>query len=56
MRHTVSCLLVVALAAAQSPPEYDLLIRGGRVIDPANSLDAIQDVAVRGTRIARVAT
>ena len=36
-------------------PEFDLLISGGRVIDPSSSLDAIADVGIRGGRIARVA-
>ena len=31
---------------------YDLLLRGGRVIDPAQSLDGAYDVAVRDGRIA----
>ena len=31
---------------------YDLLLRGGRVIDPAQGLDGAYDVAVRGGRIA----
>jgi dihydroorotase len=35
--------------------EYDLLLRGGRVIDPARSIDGRLDVAVRGDRIAAVA-
>ena len=30
---------------------YDLLIRGGRVIDPESGLDAIRNVGVRGSRI-----
>ena len=34
---------------------YDLLIRGGRVIDPKNGLDAVADVAIAGGKIARVA-
>lgn len=33
---------------------YDLIIRGGRVIDPAQGLDRIADVAVRGAKIAAV--
>jgi dihydroorotase len=33
---------------------YDLIIRGGRVIDPAVRLDAIRDVAISGGRIAAV--
>jgi dihydroorotase len=31
-----------------------LLIRNGRVVDPANSLDAVQDVLISGARIERV--
>src|SRR5436309_2648190 len=31
---------------------YDLVIRGGRVIDPARGLDATLDVAIQGRRIA----
>jgi dihydroorotase len=35
--------------------QYDLLLRGGRVIDPARGVDGELDVAVRGDRIATVA-
>lgn len=38
--------------AAQA--RYDLLIRGGRVIDPSVRLDAVRDVAITGGRIAAV--
>jgi dihydroorotase len=33
---------------------YDLLLRGGRVIDPAQNLDSVHDVAVKDGRIAAV--
>ena len=33
---------------------YDLIIRGGRVIDPSVGLDAVRDVAISGSRIAAV--
>src|SRR5688500_15371097 len=33
---------------------YDLVLRGGRVIDPAQNLDGIYDVAVKAGRIAAV--
>jgi len=33
---------------------YDLIVRGGRVIDPSLGIDAIRDVAVIGSRIAAV--
>jgi dihydroorotase len=35
--------------------EYDVLIRGGRVIDPAQGLDALVDVGILNGRIASVA-
>src|SRR5262245_223190 len=34
---------------------YDLLLKGGHVLDPANNIDQVMDVAVSGGRIARVA-
>jgi dihydroorotase len=33
---------------------YDLIIRGGRVIDPSMGLDAVRDLAIAGGRIAAV--
>ena len=36
-------------------PTYDLLLKGGRVIDPKNNIDAVMNVAISGSRIARVA-
>ena len=35
--------------------KYDLIIKGGRVIDPARKLDAVRDVAVAQGKIAAVA-
>src|SRR5262249_40077592 len=37
-----------------SAAAYDLLIKGGRVIDPSVGLDAIRDLAIAGGRIASV--
>ena len=34
---------------------YDLVVKGGRVVDPSQGLDAQRDVAISGTKIARVA-
>jgi dihydroorotase len=36
--------------------EYDLLVKGGRVMDPSRKFDQIADVAIRGGRIAAVQT
>ncbi len=53
-------LAAVVLAVALEPPisaqpAYDLLLKGGHVIDTANEIDGRMDVAVKGNTIARVA-
>ena len=35
---------------------HDIVLRGGRVIDPESGLDAVRDVAIAGDRVARVGT
>jgi dihydroorotase len=50
-KSVVLTLLAVSLHAQQ----YDLLIRGGHVIDPKNKVDAVADVAIAGGKIALVA-
>jgi dihydroorotase len=35
--------------------QYDLILKGGRVIDPASGLDGVRDLAVSGDRIAEIA-
>lgn len=64
LRHTLAGSLVCTLAerfqgllgAGQpSPARYDLLIKGGRVIDPSQKLSAVRDVAVAGGKVTRVA-
>ena len=36
-------------------PRYDLLLKGGHVIDPKNGIDRIMDFGISGGKIARVA-
>jgi N-acyl-D-amino-acid deacylase len=53
-----SCLVLAVLAAALScaerPPEYDLLIRNGRVVDGSGGAPVNVSIAVRGDRIAAI--
>lgn len=49
----VSCLFLLFPAMAQAQ-EYDILLKGGHVIDPKNGIDAQMDIAVKGDVIARV--
>jgi dihydroorotase len=55
----IVAFLLLGLIAGAGPdeggPRYDLLLKGGRVIDPKNGLDAVRDVAVWGGKVARVA-
>ncbi len=39
----------------QEDDRYDVLIKGGRVIDPSENLSAVRDVAITGGKISRVA-
>jgi dihydroorotase len=54
--HTATAAVALSripgLRAAQE--KYDLIIKGGRVIDPSRKLDAVQDVAIANGRIATV--
>jgi dihydroorotase len=43
-----------AFAVPLPAPKYDLIVKGGRVIDPSQKLNAIRDVAIAGGRIAAV--
>src|SRR5262249_55734505 len=52
MRLFLAWLISSAWLPAQT---YDLLFKSGHVIDPANRIDAVMDVAVTGNKIARVA-
>jgi dihydroorotase len=52
------CVLVKWLAVFCLPAlaqEYDVVLRGGRVMDPANNIDGVMDVGVTGNRITAVA-
>lgn len=50
-RFTLCFLALAALAAAQP---YDVLLKGGRLIDPANGIDALRDLAIKDGRVAAV--
>ena len=47
-------ITMAMLSATASAQQYDLVLQGGRVIDPGNGIDARMDVAVAGGRIAAV--
>lgn len=57
-RQFLATAIAGAVVASRTPRAfaagYDLLIKGGRVIDPSLRLDAIRDVAIADGRIAAV--
>jgi dihydroorotase len=54
-RLKLSIIFAFVAATAVAQPRYDLLLKGGHVIDPKNRIDAIRDVAISKGRIAAVA-
>ncbi len=48
-------VLTTILAASALAQQYDLLLKGGHVIDPKNGVDAKMDVAVLNGKVAKVA-
>src|SRR5262249_2104876 len=48
-------ILLAAALTLQAQPRYDLLLKGGHIIDPKNRISRIMDVAVAEGKIARVA-
>jgi len=52
-----AAMLCICLnATAQSTIEYDIVLSGGRVIDPETKLDAIRNVGILNNRIAQIST
>jgi dihydroorotase len=45
---------VIHTTAQNQSARYDLLLKGGHVIDPANHIDGVMDVAVSKNKIAAV--
>ena len=57
LRATVaSALTRIPGTSALAAGSYDLLIKGGRVIDPSRKLDAVRDIAIANGHIAAVET
>jgi dihydroorotase len=55
MRQISRLLCTLALAGWLGAQQYDLVLKGGHVIDPKNNIDAVMDVAVRDGKVAAVA-
>ncbi|MGD0515862.1 MAG: amidohydrolase family protein, partial [Terriglobales bacterium] len=57
MRRVIFFLLFLALSAGIVPAQqYDLVLEGGRVMDPETSLDAVRNVGIRDGKIVRISS
>jgi N-acyl-D-aspartate/D-glutamate deacylase len=56
MRNRILTLCLLAFATSVSAQQYDLVLEGGRVIDPETRLDAIRNVGIGNGKIARIST
>jgi N-acyl-D-aspartate/D-glutamate deacylase len=52
----VAALAVVQLHSTQPAGSFDVVLAGGRVMDPASGLDAVRHVGLRGGEIAAIST
>jgi dihydroorotase len=48
----IMCIMITGFVNAQ---QYNLVIKGGHVIDPKNNIDGTMDIAVKGGKIALIA-
>lgn len=56
IRVVLTIILIWGIAMAITAQQYDLLIKGGHVIDPKNDRDGLYDVAITGSEIAEVSS
>src|SRR6188768_3548926 len=49
------CLALAAIGRPAAQQNYDLLLKGGHVIDPKNRISAVRDVAIANGKVAAVA-
>ncbi len=50
-----SLLLLLSAAVLSAQPAYDILLKGGTLIDPKNRINALRDVAIKDGKIAAIA-
>lgn len=56
MRNLFLTLCLLAAATFLAAQQYDVVVEGGRVMDPEMSLDAIRNVGIHGGKISRIST
>jgi dihydroorotase len=54
-RAAATCLVFFSMIDVSAQQKYDLLLKGGHVIDPKNRISAVRDVAIADGKVAAVA-
>jgi N-acyl-D-aspartate/D-glutamate deacylase len=54
MRKLIFCFSLFLLSTALAAQQYDLVLEGGRVMDPETGLDAVRNVGILEGKIARI--
>jgi dihydroorotase len=49
------CLVIPVMIQVSAQQKYDLLLKGGHLVDPRNNISAVRDVAIAGGKVAAVA-
>ncbi len=47
-------VILIMMSTALMSQSYDIVIKGGHLIDPANEIDQVMDIAVKGGKIAAI--
>jgi dihydroorotase len=55
IRTIIATLILLSSVQVQAQQKYDLLLKGGHVIDPRNKISAVRDVAIANGKVAAVA-
>jgi dihydroorotase len=45
----------LSIARSQTSPAYDLVVRGGRLVDPSQNISGARDLAIHNGKVARIA-
>ena len=51
---TLALAFALTAAACAKPPQYDLVLQGGRVMDPASGLDSVRSIGITAGKIAAI--
>src|SRR5690348_12243323 len=54
MRKLIPCFMLLLFSVVASAQQYDLVLEGGRVMDPETGLDAVRNVGIRDGKIAQI--